>query len=293
MTRTAPNLRPFDIPQQLKTLLVVMRPRSPTPVSCRDMVRRMMAELFGVPEPPPVPTELPEGAAPFPPVRPSPSDRLPPPPPGSIWPLYRPDALEESTIVPLPYRVGTETGPHFVPVADTSPGPTAAPDAQLPAASIFQPATVHDAVREDFAPHEPPTAVDDSSASPAATTFAPGETPPASPPLRDADPFVLDLEPAESALFPPPVSAPAVTASDMDTGPASTAPSDRASSSRHIENLIESLDRQLTTAGESQARMLNRLSDLLRRALASHGDVARIVERVEALETAHHLRGRL
>lgn len=76
-------------------------------------------------------------------------------------------------------------------------------------------------------------------------------------------------------------------------GQPSAARNDDSPTGDRLGNAIAAFDGQLLSGERPEARVLDRLEDLLRRALASQADLARFAERLDQLEMAHVLRGRL
>jgi hypothetical protein len=62
---------------------------------------------------------------------------------------------------------------------------------------------------------------------------------------------------------------------------------------RRIAGIVASIDENLRSAARRQDELLERLDEVLRRTLATHDELGRLAERVDQLEAAQVLRGRL
>lgn len=276
-----------------------MPPLASTPESFRDMVRRMTAQIFGMPDPVPDETEFPDPADPLPGIQPLPLAR-PDDGCGPYWQImpFRPHEWPKGDyMIPLSEIVGSTKGNANEPMIDMAPGVMAKPDLTDLHSSISERLADDSHSREPALTESSPTDPQDTIPSPASTSSVRTGMEATFSPSVDADSFVLDSDWSASAPSSPlavgsDATASAAAASDSEPL-ASPDSGETARSPHHIENLLESLDRQLTEASEGQTRMLDRLTELLRRALASQGDVARLAERLEQLETAHYVRGRM
>ncbi|HTI51187.1 MAG TPA: hypothetical protein VL475_09555 [Planctomycetaceae bacterium] len=101
---------------------------------------------------------------------------------------------------------------------------------------------------------------------------------------KETVPLTIDGEPASdtSQQFLP-------TAADVPSEAPERGPTDPP----QLENLLDSLDRQLQSAESGQSQALDRLNELLERTRAAQSDQFRLAERIDQLEAAQLLRGRL
>jgi hypothetical protein len=151
---------------------------------------------------------------------------------------------------------------------------------------------------------EPPGRLSAFDWQPEASWSAADPLPPGPIDDRAGGPLSIPVSPTQAAGFdrstenippagePPPASL-AMGENRSSTVDSSTALGGASAPSSHLETILDALDRQVRRAESGQSRVLERLDELLERTHAAHAEQSRLEGRIDQLEAAQLLRGRL